>query len=209
VLAIVPVNSPYSAKSRLEPLLSPWQRAELVRAMLADVVSACERSGAVDGVLVVTPDVGLAPPGTEVLQDPGLGHPAAISLALAEAGPRGALVVMADCPLVPARTLEALARAARPVALCPAQDGGTNALALRPADVLEPVFGARGGAAANVERARSRGFEAVVLEDPLVALDVDSPEDVHRALALGKGTRTHRFLDRALAMPAESPAGLR
>jgi 2-phospho-L-lactate guanylyltransferase len=208
VLAIVPVNSPSLAKRRLEPLLSAGQRAGLVRAMLADVVAACKAARSIGAVLVVTPDPGLAPAGTEILRDPGLGHAAAVALALAD--PRaasGAIVVMADCPLVRPQTLDRLAAEARPVALCPAQDGGTNALALRPPGRIEPAFGVPDGAAALVARARAAGFEAAVVDDPLVALDVDEPEDVRRLLELGHGTATRRFLDRELAVSAELHTG--
>jgi 2-phospho-L-lactate guanylyltransferase len=204
VLAIVPVNSPSSAKRRLGPLLSGPQRAALVEAMLSDVVDACKRARSVDAVLVVTPDAALAPAGIDVLVDLGKGHSRAVGLALAD--PRaaaGALVVMGDCPLVRPETLDLLAAEARPVALCPAQDGGTNALALRPADAVEPAFGVKNGAKVTIERARLLGFEAAVVDDPLVALDVDRPEDVERVLELGHGTATHRFLDQALAVSAE------
>jgi 2-phospho-L-lactate/phosphoenolpyruvate guanylyltransferase len=196
LLAIVPVNSPSSAKRRLEPLLSAEQRAELVRAMLADVVRACLGAQSVHGILVVTPEPDLAPPGMDVILDPGVGHAHAVKLGLADprAAP-GALVVMGDCPLVRAETLDALAEAARPVALCPAQDGGTNALAMRPADAIEPAFGVASGAAVTVERARRLGYEAAVLDDPLIALDIDAPEDIRRVLDLGGGSRTQMFLD--------------
>ena len=203
MLAIVPANSPCSAKSRLAGLLTPDERARLVEAMLADVVDACARARSVDEVLVVTPDPAIAPAGVRVLRDRGLGHAAAIALALERCTGRDALVVMADCPLVAPATIDALAAAARPVALCPAADGGTNALALRPVGSVEPAFGVPGGAAVLVERARALGLEAAVVDDPLAALDVDTPDDLRRVLELGAGTRTHRLLDRALAASAE------
>lgn len=204
MLAIIPANAPGSAKRRLEPLLAPDGRAALVRAMLADVVTACKRARLVASVLVVTPDPSLAPAGTEVGVDPGRGHAAAIAEALASCRAAGAVVVMADCPLVRPETIDALCEAARPVALCPAQDGGTNALALRPPGVLEPAFGLPGGAAVMTERARAAGFEAVVIDDPLVALDVDDPDDVRRVLALGAGTRTRDLLERVLGCASGS-----
>ena len=92
----------------------------------------------------------------------------------------GAVVVMADCPLVQPESLDALVAAARPVALVPSGDGGTNALALRPATALAPAFGVEGSAAVTIERARAVGHEPAVLDDPLLALDVDRPEDVTR-----------------------------
>jgi 2-phospho-L-lactate guanylyltransferase len=209
VLVIVPVNSPSSAKRRLESLLPSELRADLVRAMLADVVAACKEARSVTGILVVTPDLSLATPGVETLQDPGEGHAAAIATALAD--PRaasGALVLMADCPLVRPETLDLLSEEARPLALCPAQDGGTNALALSPANALEPAFGIPDSAAVTVERARRLGIRASVVDDPLVALDVDRPDDLNRVLELGRGTSTHAFLDQALAISAEFGARL-
>jgi 2-phospho-L-lactate guanylyltransferase len=208
-LAIIPANAPAAAKRRLEPLLAPDGRAELVRAMLADVVAACKRARLVESVQIVTPDPALAPRGTDVVVDPGRGHAAAIATALASCRARGAVVVMADCPLVRPETIDALCEAARPVALCPAQDGGTNALALRPPDALEPAFGLPGGAALTVARARAAGFEAVVIDDPLVALDVDHPDDVQRVLDLGAGTHTRALLDAVLGCAAGSSARAR
>ncbi len=162
--------------------------------MLGDVLAACRAARSVERTLVVTPDTDAAPAGVETLRDPGRGHAAAIELALARAPVDGALIVMADCPLVRPETLDCLAEAARPVALSPAQDGGVNALALRPADAVAPAFGVANGAAVTVERARLAGHEAAVIDDSGLALDVDTPEDLERILQLGDGTRTHAFL---------------
>jgi 2-phospho-L-lactate guanylyltransferase len=203
LLAIIPVNSPASAKRRLAPLLRTELRAQLVTAMLADVIEACRESRAVEGVLVVTPDPALAPHGVEVLVDAGRGHAAAVTVALAQCRADGALVVMADCPLVRPETLDLLCDSALPVAVAPAQDGGTNAIALRPPDVLEPAFGVLDGAAVLVERAERLGVHVTVVDDPLLALDVDRPEDVERILELGRSTRTGEFLSQALASAAQ------
>ena len=78
----------------------------------------------------------------EVLRDAGTGHADAIALALRDERARaGALVVMADCPLVHAESLDALAAAARPLALAPSRDGGVNALALSAVNGFVPRFG--------------------------------------------------------------------
>jgi 2-phospho-L-lactate guanylyltransferase len=198
VLAIVPVNAPADAKRRLAPVLYAEQRGTLVLAMLEDVLESCRRATALDRVLVVTPDPATAPPDAAVLLDPGRGHAAAIQLALAQAAEDGALVVMADCPLVRPETLDRLASSARPVAVAPAQDGGTNGLALRPADVILPAFGMLDGARIVIERCRAAGIEPAVVDDPALALDVDTPADLERVLELGDGTRTQLFLDRVL-----------
>jgi 2-phospho-L-lactate guanylyltransferase len=174
--------------------------------MLADVLAACRQSQRIRDILVVTPETSLAPADVAVLPDPGKGHAAAIALGLAEAPESGAIVVMADCPLVTAAGLDRLALAARPVALAPAQDGGTNALALCPADAVEPAFGLANGARIVLERARAAGLAAEILADERIALDVDTAEDVRRVLELGDGTMTKAFLERTLDGRAVAPS---
>ena len=200
MLAIVPVNAPAGAKRRLAPLLSTEERTALVYTMLEDVLAACRLAASIERTLVVTPVADFVTH-ADVLRDPGRGHAAAVELALRQAPPEGAVVVMADCPLVTPGSIDRLARAARPIALCPAQDGGTNALALCPPDALEPAFGVPEGAAVTIGRAREAGFEAAVVDDALVALDVDTPDDLERLGRLGAGTRTHAFLAASGLLP--------
>lgn len=203
MLAIVPVNAPEAGKRRLEGMLDTTQREELVRAMLDDVLEACRQASLVRSVMLVTPDPTLGSPGCDVLLDPGNGHASALRAALRD--PRaqpGALIVMADCPLVRAETLDALAGSASSVTVCPARDGGTNALALRPADVIEPAFGVPGGASIMIERARAAGIEPAILEDERIALDLDTPEDAASIVERGEGTASQALLKRLLTASA-------
>ena len=182
MLAIVPVKGLAGAKTRLAPLLSAEERARLVVEMLDGVLTACREASAIDGTLLVTPDPALARDGASLLVDAGTGHADAVALALAD--PRaagGALVVMADCPLVTAESLDALAASARPLALARARDGGVNALALQEVDGFRPRFGIPAGT--TVAEARAAGYDPVVLDDPRLALDVDRPEDYELLLA--------------------------
>jgi 2-phospho-L-lactate guanylyltransferase len=181
VLAIVPVKGLNEAKTRLAPLLSADERADLVRGMLAAVLAACAESESITSTLVVTPEPELAPVGLEVLLDRGDGHAAAVTAALADGrAADGALVVMADCPFATGDSLDRLARAASPVALVPALDGGLNALALATSGLFEPLFGVPEAAMRTVERARAAGIEPAVVDDPLLAFDVDRPADLKR-----------------------------
>jgi len=150
--------------------------------MLERVLAACAGARAISGTLLVTPEPGFAPAGAEILRDKGTGHADAIALALSDARARaGALVVMADCPLVRAESIDALADLAAPLALAPSRDGGVNALALRPVDGFVPPFGVP--VEETVAAARGAGLEPVVLDDPAFALDVDRPEDYEAMLA--------------------------
>lgn len=198
MLAIVPVKA-RNGKSRLDGFLSAGERARLVEAMLADVLAACAEANATEATLVVTPDAEAAPGGVEVLVDEGVGHAEAIARALAD--PRagaGVLVVMADCPLVRPESLDRLAGAARPVALAPATDGGMNALALRPGVSLDAAFGVPDAARVTLARARARGLEPAVLEDPALAFDVDDPPDVWRLRESAEETRARAALEEIL-----------
>jgi 2-phospho-L-lactate guanylyltransferase len=182
VLAIVPVKGLNGAKTRLAPLLEEPERARLVVEMLDRVLAACREAGSIERTLLVTPDPTLARDGAEVLVDEGTGHGDAVALALAD--PRaaaGALVVMADCPLATGEALDALVDAARPLAFVPSRDGGVNALALRAVGAFRPRFGVP--ADTTAAEARAAGLEPVILEEPLLALDVDRPEDYELLLA--------------------------
>ena len=182
MLAIVPVKRLDGATTRLAPLLAEPDRARLVVEMLDRVLAACREADAIERTLLVTPDPVLGRDGVEVLVDAGTGHADAVELALADPRARdGALVVMADCPLATGEALDALAAAARPLALVPSLDGGVNALALRAVGAFRPRFGVP--AATTAAEARAAGLEPVVLTEPLLALDVDRPEDYELLLA--------------------------
>ena len=198
MLAIVPVKG-RDGKNRLEGLLQPDERARLVEAMLTDVLRACRGASSVSEVVVVTPDAGLAPEGIEVLADDGGGHAAAVERALGDDRARdGAIVVLGDCPLVTGDALDRLADAATPVAVAPARDGGLNAVALRQPSGVTPLFGVPGAARATAERARAAGVEAVVVDEPGLAFDVDTPRDVWELREDRGDTATHRLLQEIL-----------
>jgi 2-phospho-L-lactate guanylyltransferase (CobY/MobA/RfbA family) len=154
----------------------------LVADMVERVLVACREAKNISRVLLVTPDPDLAPAGVEVLQDAGTGHADAVALALADTrAANGVLVVMADCPLVTAESLDGLAAAADPLALAPSRDGGVNALALLTVNGFVPPFGVP--VQETIGAARAAGLETNVVEDPLLALDVDRPEDYEAMLA--------------------------
>jgi 2-phospho-L-lactate/phosphoenolpyruvate guanylyltransferase len=179
MLAIVPVKGGSGAKSRLASLLTPAERAQLVEEMLDRVLVACREARSITRTLLVTPAPGAARADVDVLVDAGSGHADAVTLALAdERSARGALVVMADCPLVTGEALDELAAEARPLALAPAADGGVNALALADPRAFTPVFGT--SAAAMITAAHGAGLDPAVVRDARLELDIDRPEDLAR-----------------------------
>jgi 2-phospho-L-lactate/phosphoenolpyruvate guanylyltransferase len=179
VLAIVPFKGRDGAKTRLSGVLDADERAGLALELLERVLAACEKAAVIRRTLLVTPNPSALPGNVDILHDRGTGHANAIELALADPRARdGALVVMADCPLVDVHALESLALAARPLALVPSDDGGVNALALREANGFRPRFGVP--AKTMIAAARAAGLEPTVLQDRRLAFDVDVPADLTR-----------------------------
>jgi 2-phospho-L-lactate guanylyltransferase len=180
VLAIVPVKSLESAKTRLTPALGPVEREQFVMQMLDAVLDACAAATRISDTLVVTPDPAMGR-GRPVLRDDGSGQGPAIAAALRDPRAKdGVVVVMADCALVTPASLDALAQAAAPLALVASADGGTSALALADPSLVEPAFGIPDSASVTIERARAAGIEPAVVRDPALAFDVDSPADLAR-----------------------------
>ena len=174
-------------KSRLGPLPGVAREA-LASAMLHDVVAACT---AVGQTFVVGPAVGV-PAGVTVIPDPGGGQGAAVragleAAALASGGLGPFLVVNADLPCVTARDLLALAGAVPDdgLALAPAADGTTNALALSTLAVFAAVYGA-----GSAERFAALG-PSLTVEAPNLMDDVDTAADLERLRGrLGPRTRS-------------------
>ena len=205
--AVVVARTGLNAKTRLAQVMPrPRDRAELARAMLADVLAACAAAG-LSGTLVVT-DTGAGWStawnwGARPLLDPQRGLNAAVSSGLAEAAARGArtaLVLPGDVPFVRPSDLQALLAAAgdqeRALVVVPDHSGdGTNALVTRPPDLVRPAFGA-GSAAAHLAQLAG----AVRYDCPALALDIDTPAELARLIEVNStsATATRRLLDRRL-----------
>ncbi|MGZ4291893.1 MAG: NTP transferase domain-containing protein [Gaiellaceae bacterium] len=165
-------------------------RQALAGAMLADVLAAAAPVGP---VLVVAPARTPLPGQATLVEDPMRGQGAAVragrdaAAAAALSGPY--LVVNADLPCVTSRDLLALAGAVPEggLALAPAADGTTNALALAAAGVFAPLYGP-GSAARFAALAPSTAIDAPNLVD-----DVDTLDDLAR-LGDRLGAHTRRVL---------------
>jgi 2-phospho-L-lactate guanylyltransferase len=195
MLAIVPVNDPLRGKQRLSGLFPTDVRAQLVEAMLLDVLDACERASMLKDVLILTPNAAIAPTGCSVMIDPGQGHAHAIDAALrTQDDAAGVLILMADCPLVTGEALDELANAAAPLGIAPAQDGGTNALAMKPGNLLRPAFGVPGSSAVTMATARELGIRPKLVQNLEFAIDLDDSRDIERIMGNGATTRTAALL---------------
>ena len=188
---VIPVRSLTDGKRRLAPVLEPDERAGLVRRMFLRTLEAAIEAG--PPVLVVSPDpaaLNLArdrgATGLEETRPVELNH--ALELAAREAAARGAtslLVVSADLPDLEAADLRAMlppstAPADAVARIAPDAEGiGTNALFVRPPDLLAFEFGET-SCRRHVEQARARGARVERVERPGLRFDLDTPDDLER-----------------------------
>lgn len=185
VVAIVPLKALDQAKGRLSPGLDAAARRDLATRMLGHVVRTCRGAASVSRVVVVAGDragVELArAAGAEALLQPLAGLRAALDLADAElADAEATLVVAADLPLILPGDLDQVVAAAGDgpaVVVAPTSDGGTGALLRRPAGVIVTAYGP-GSAAAHVALAQAAGVPAVRVDNPRLAMDIDTPEQL-------------------------------
>jgi 2-phospho-L-lactate/phosphoenolpyruvate guanylyltransferase len=188
VAAIVPVGALASAKTRLAETLDAEERQDLVVDLLARTVTAALAVDALDDVLVISPDRDVLQPAAELGARTLRQRTRGLNAGLREAredvvagGATAILVLPIDLPFVTAdavrRVIAALPAApARAVVLVPDRHGaGTNALALRPPDVIEFAFG-KGSRADHRAAAEAAGAVYRELDGPL-AVDLDTPED--------------------------------
>ena len=204
-MALVPVKSLDSGKTRLSPILDLHERAALIPAMVEDIFNALAAFGRLP-VLVVTGDSRVA----KMAESRGFGYlmetaciseTTAIEAATRKAGELGAggtMVVPGDIPLVQPQDFAAMLELAPPRGslLAPAWDGrGTNAVLRRPYDLFPLRFG-NDSFIPHRAAAEKTGHPCAILHNEHLALDVDSPEDLFRFLEYsGAATITRRVLE--------------
>lgn len=206
---IVPVRDSSAAKTRLAGALSKKQRAVLSLAMLSDVLDALRRTKKVGRVVLVTRDINAARLGTakgaRVLSEGrshGLNPALRTGIRFAEReGAQRVLIVPADVPLAKPKDLNRMLRAGREtsVLIVPSYDGGgTNALLLRPPDIMRVSYG-RNSFRRHCRLARKKGLRARILKARSLQLDVDTPHDLRRIRLSSGNTRSQKLLRKGFA----------
>jgi 2-phospho-L-lactate/phosphoenolpyruvate guanylyltransferase len=199
---VVPAKRLPVAKTRLAPLPEGLDgppeaaRARLVLALLADTVAAALASAAVADVLVVTDDPDAAAVVTglgarTVADTPDRGLNPALAHGARATGRRAVAALSSDLPALRPEELTAALAAARTAPRCFVADApgtGTTLLTAVGTD-LAPAFGP-----GSAERHRAGGARRLTGEWPGLARDVDTPEDLRAALALGVGRHTGAVL---------------
>jgi 2-phospho-L-lactate guanylyltransferase len=198
---VLPVKSLSEAKSRLEPLLTPLERAVLTLAMLEDVLDVTEKLAGWE-TWVISPDeavleIAVRRRVTPIIEEtPSL--PAAMQQVEEEAAGREAETLAVLLPDTPFVTLAALTRALHtlgPVVLGPASDGaGTNLLLRRPPGVLPARFGPD-SYRRHLQEAAEADIPTSVVELREIGFDLDLPDDILTVLGDRKGGRTREVCE--------------
>ena len=186
--AVITAKRFTAAKQRMSGGVPEEKRLALVEAMLGDVLEAVRAARMVTFMIVVTgepvaTDLAVAC-GAEVIHDPeDAGHSGAAMLGVARAMELGVdrvVLLPGDCPTLEPRELDGLLTGLPDpfVAVVPDRHGlGTNALAMRPPDAIEPAFG-EGSCERHLGLARAAGLPHATEEIPGLALDMDTPADI-------------------------------
>lgn len=181
-LAVVPLKGRGERKTRLAERLSADERRQLSERLFDHVVGVLRGHPAISAVALLSD---LCPEGWRgsFFLDEGRGLNIELSSLVAALKPGPLLVIHADLPLVLPQDISALlARARQGCAIAPDREGtGTNAIALRNPSDFGFAFGP-GSFARHLSAADCRA--GTVLRRGL-ALDIDTPDDLDAAIALG------------------------
>lgn len=201
ICAVVPLNAPGQAKSRLAQALSGHERAALVRWMAGRVLAALRESGAVAEVAVISPSPALlawvAARGAQPLRQWTGDLNDGLELGRRWALARGAdalLVLLGDLPYLAGKEVADLAGMVqstderRLVVLAPDGGGhGTNGLLMRPLDALPFGFGPE-SLARHARLAADAGLDPLWYASYGTAHDLDTPDDLRALIASGRWT---------------------
>ena len=177
-VAVLPVKSPGTGKSRLSAAIGDAARRRLADAVARHVVGVAAASGLEP--FIVTDDAALdawaTGQGFHTIADPGHGLDSAAGAGVEAAGTAPWLVLHTDLPLISEATLRPVVEALeRGPVVAPAHDGGTNAVG--GSGTMTFSFGP-----GSFHRHLARMPTATVVADPSLALDVDTARELAIAM---------------------------
>jgi 2-phospho-L-lactate guanylyltransferase len=188
---VIPMKSPERSKSRLAKVLSRNQRKKLALSLFERNLCFFRDRYPQHNLLVVTESPRIKDVaesyGAEVLMETEklAGLNAAVSFAAeynAERGIDTQLVIPGDIQSIDFDEIETLLSyrvASRSAIICPAYDGGTNAIMTTPPNVMPFSFGSN-SSQIHLLAAFQAGLHAKRLFLESLSFDVDRPEDLHR-----------------------------
>lgn len=191
---LIPVKPLSEGKSRLTGVISDEERQALSRSMLNHVLAVSVAVLGTANIVIVSGDeavleIGLAAGTNTGKETPDSGLNEALDQARDFAIDNGAdsvLVLHADLPLLSEDDIRKMLAAAESAQIVIAPDqkfAGTNAMMLRPPDLLPFRFG-QDSFEKHRAAAVSAGVEPVIMHSDGLSFDIDTPEDLTRWRAI-------------------------
>ncbi len=200
---LIPIKNLSESKTTFSDKFSLDQRKELTLSMLEDLLSVAKKVKPVE-TAVVTPDNEVKEfvkkREAEVILEPDVGLNRALDIAIGESIDSGfgsVLIFPGDVPLIKPEDIQGildLTDDERSVVITPSKEKGTNALFLRPPDVIELKFGGE-SFPDHVKEARSKDIKPRIYRSENLERDIDEPSNLIKVETLGQGTKTHTFLN--------------
>jgi len=186
--ALVPIKPFHAAKTRLRSVLSDSERLEMSKALFQKTMLVLEQVEGIVGIAVVSAErvacSAFQKPCLWIEEAGVYGLNAALHLAtiaLQSAGAEGLLIIPADLPLLDKDSIEnMIQRATIGDGMVIAPDrrrDGTNALLVKPPGLITYAFGAH-SFARHVMAAQKNNIDPCIVENEILALDLDIPEDL-------------------------------
>jgi len=191
---LVPLKRPDHAKTRLARSGVPHHQ-QLAVAFAWDAIAAALASPLVAELWVVTDAADLVPPGAGHLPDEGAGDlnralTRASEVIAARSPHLGIAALCADIPaLTSADISAALSLSDQRCFVADSEGTGTTMLIAPPGVRLAPAFGE-----GSAMRHQQSGALPLTDELPTLRLDVDTADDLARAVTIGVGFHTHQAL---------------
>jgi 2-phospho-L-lactate guanylyltransferase len=188
---LIPCKPLHEGKSRLAPVLSPPERQLLCARLLHRSLALALALRPAGCIGIVTPDAAAtaiaAEYGIDAIDDGGAGLNEALQrgrdrIVERTGGDASALILPIDLPLATANAVTRVITGDADVAVAPdEQRSGTNLLYVgnRALRVFRFAFGP-GSFPAHRRWAEHAGFRVATIDDPLLAFDIDRPEDYDR-----------------------------
>ncbi len=192
---LAPVKPFAEAKSRLASVLTPDERANLMRSLLERTLTLALESKLFAGLLVISRDplvweaarrAGACP-----LPEEGVGLNNALMQGrryAEDAGIQDLMILPADLPWITKADLQAvclLGEQGDGIVVGPSQDGGTNVLHLRLPSAFPFCFG-ENSFARHLEAAALYGVTPLVYDSPTLQFDLDTPVDLATLLSISQ-----------------------
>ena len=202
--AVVLYKGSEESKTRLGNWLTAYQRSDLARAMMYDVMDALMNAKSLTDVLVVTQSKqgeSVADAfNVDALYDTAGNLAGAVTQASAFLkdfrNACGTFVIPGDVPLISAADIDFVLKDHEEITLIPDQNGiGTNGIVSSPPNAFRYIFDGRSFNPHQMAAIQA-GYRPRVLRMKAFGLDVDTVEDAKAVVRLGPQTHTAKYLSR-------------